>query len=214
MVQSIIDHLSTITRAFEILVIDDNSPDKTAIAVKQAFNKSKQVKVFIRKQRGLATAILFGLTKARGKYVAVMDTDYNHNPSVLISMYHYIKTYDLVIGSRYVAGGGMENKVRQLLSLVFNIYIRLLLNHNIHDNLSGFFMIKKALISRFKPEKIFYGFGDYFIRVIYYARGNKARIKEIPVYYRNRTYGISKSRFLKMFVTYSLTAVQLRFYPK
>src|SRR3990170_7923530 len=67
----------------EILVVDDNSPDNTAGVTQEKFGKDKSIKIYIRRERGLAAAILFGLKKATGRYVGVMDTDFNHDPKEL-----------------------------------------------------------------------------------------------------------------------------------
>ncbi len=210
LIYSILNYCKNIA-ALEIIVVDDNSPDGTADFVRQRFKKRINVKLVVRTEnRGLASAIKAGIKKATGNYIVVMDTDFNHDPKELLNMFTKIGAYQLVIGSRYVGGGGMENKLRQWLSYLFNIYLRIILGHGVHDNLSGYFMISRKDLFRLNVDKIFYGFGDYFMRLIFQAHQMNFTICEVPIYYKNRTYGYSKSHFLQMFISYTLSAVYLR----
>lgn len=196
----------------QIIVVDDNSPDKTFEVAKKAFSRNTNVHIYKRiQERGLATAILYGIKKSITKKVLVMDTDFNHDPKEILPMLELSQKHDLVIGSRYISSGGMENKVRQWLSYAFNIYLRMLLGHGVKDNLSGFFIMDRKKILNFPTDQIFYGFGDYFIRLIYTAYTKKMKITETPVFYKNRTYGVSKSQFIPMFIEYTKSALKLRF---
>lgn len=196
--------------AFEILVIDDNSPDKTAQIVNQKFGKQSRVKVYIRKKDpGLAKSVLFGIRKSKGNHLIVMDTDFNHNPADLPRLLKHKETFDLVVGSRYITGGGMENRLRYILSLLYNSAIQKILLLTTHDNLSGFFLIKKGCLVKLNLQNIFRGYGDYFIRFLKAAHRHKLQIKEIPVYYKNRVAGQSKSKFIPMFIDYSKTVINI-----
>lgn len=195
----------------EILVIDDNSPDQTALAVKKTFNKNANVSVIIRIITvGLASAVFTGIQRARGEFILIMDTDFNHDPAEIPEFWRNRSQKTMVIGSRYIPGGGMENKKRELLSNLFNQYLQILLGHNVHDNLSGFFLISRHMVRSLPAAEIFYGFGDYFIRLIYFAHKRNFTFKEIPVFYKNRTYGVSKSRFVHMFISYTYSAIKLK----
>lgn len=211
---NIIDLIITIKKYLkkinhEIIVVDDNSTDQTGYLTKKNFSKDRNVRIFIRKKRGLATAILYGFKKARGLNIAVMDTDFNHDPKELRLMFNQIKKADLVVGSRYVAGGGMQNPLRHYFSSIYNRLIRIILQLPIHDNLSGFFMIKREKLLKFIKEDIFRGYGDYFIRFINSANNKKLKIIEIPVYYKNRESGQSKSQLLRMVIDYSKTVFDI-----
>lgn len=198
----------------EIIVVDDNSPDQTAEIVRNEFRNDPSIQTFIRhKDQSLAKSIYFGITKAKGFYLLVMDTDFNHDPKEIPRFYHLVQQYDFVVGSRYMEGGGMENRRRYLLSNLFNIFLQIFLSHSIHDSLSGFFAVKTKLIKKGKLHKpeIYNGFGDYFIRLVFHAHQHQLTLIETPVFYANRLYGYSKSKFLKMFITYTRTAFELRF---
>lgn len=195
---------------YEILVIDDDSPDDTGRFVKKKFGKNKKIRLYIRKKdKGLSYAIRFGIEKAEGNLIIVMDTDFNHNPKDLPRLINATYNFDLVTGSRYIKGGGMENRMRYVLSYVYNMIIRFILRLETYDNLSGFFIIKKKVLIKFNFDQIFYGYGDYFIRLLHQAQKNKLAIHEIPVFYKNRISGLSKSRFFSMFIQYSKTVADL-----
>lgn len=197
----------------EIIVVDDDSPDGTGDSVKELSRDNPNIELFIRKgQRGLATAILYGIKKAEGEKILVMDTDFNHDPRIIPRMYSLSKDYDIVIGSRFIPGGGMEDKKRYLFSLLYNIFLGILLNSKVKDNLCGYFIVSREKLEGFKLEDIFYGYGEYFIRLIYHLQKEGCKLLEVPVFYKLRPYGQSKSRFLNMLCDYTVTAMRLRFF--
>ncbi|MCL4338741.1 glycosyltransferase [Patescibacteria group bacterium] len=195
---------------FEIWVVDDNSPDGTAENVKEKYKRDKRVHILVKKnERGLARAIRSGLEIASGKFIIVMDTDFNHNPKDLPLFLENKDKYDLIVGSRYIYGGGMDDRLRYFLSYLYNRVVRIILKLNTTDNLSGFFLINKQKLSLLNYDKIFFGYGDYFIRLLYNAHQFKFNIKEIPSYYKNRPRGLSKSQFLPMFIDYSKSVLKI-----
>lgn len=196
----------------EIIVVDDDSPDKTGLLAQKYFLKIPEVRVLIRKkERGLATAIRRGIEKAVGEVVVVMDTDFNHEPRLVPRLIEKCKNYDFVVGSRFIKGGGMANKTREKLSYLFNILIRIILGTPVHDNLSGFFAFKRKNLEELNFDKIFYGYGDYFIRLIYMAKLQGNKFAELPSFYNDREYGVSKSQFINMFKDYLSSTLSLRF---
>lgn len=196
----------------EIIVVDDDSPDKTGLLAQKYFSKIPNVRVIIRKKdKGLASAIRFGIEKAVGKIVVVMDTDFNHEPKVVTKLVEKCKNYDFVVGSRFIKGGGMSDKTRERLSYLFNVLIRVILSSPVHDNLSGFFAFRREKLEKLDFDKIFYGYGDYFIRLIYLAKLQNNTFSEAPSFYRKREYGVSKSQFINMFRDYLTSTLSLRF---
>ncbi len=129
LIEVIKKELSAKKISHEIIVVDDDSPDKTGLLVQKYFSKIPEVRAIIRKkERGLATAIKHGISKAVGEIVVVMDTDFNHDPKLLPRLISKCSSFDFVVGSRYIRGGGMANKNRQRLSYLFNILIRVILS--------------------------------------------------------------------------------------
>lgn len=196
----------------ELIIVDDDSPDKTGLLAQKYFLKVPEVRVLIRKkERGLATAIREGLEKAVGEVVVVMDTDFNHEPRLVPRLIEKCKNYDFVVGSRFIKGGGMANKHREKLSYLFNVLIRIILGSPVHDNLSGFFAFKRTNLEKLNFDKIFYGYGDYFIRLIYLAKLQGNKFAELPSFYKDREYGVSKSQFIDMFKEYFASTLSLKF---
>jgi dolichol-phosphate mannosyltransferase len=196
---------------YEVVVVDDNSPDGTATAVTENFANDSRVKLFVRtEERGLATAIRHGAERASGNILVFMDTDFNHDPAILPQMIDFLEYYDIIIGSRFVMAGGMEDKFRQFSSLIYNYGIRLLFGTPVHDNLSGFFSIYREKLFAMDLDQIYYGYGDYFIRLLMVAHTRNYKMLEIPVYYRLRAHGHSKTQFVSTFIQYSNALLALR----
>ncbi len=200
----------------EIIVVDDNSPDGTAQAARAMEGQTcSQVICLVRSdERGLATAIRYGIEHARGEYVVVMDTDFNHAPENVPDMLRLLDQYDVIIGSRFVKGGGMEDQGRNFASAGYNLFLRMILFLPTHDNLSGFFCMRREQLMRMNLKAIFSGYGEYFMRLLYMARKQGWRLHEVPVFYRLRQHGSSKSHFGSMLRDYTLCAVDLRIHEK
>lgn len=189
---------------FEILVVDDNSPDGTADAIREAFAQDQKVRLIVRTEdRGLAKSVRAGIELARGDIVVVMDTDFNHDPAVVPLLCHVAERADIVIGSRFIFGGGMVNPWRYYASYLYNIGMRLTLGTRIDDNLSGLFAASRARISELDFDKIFFGYGDYFFRLLLKSQERKFLHIEVPAMYGSRLSGTAKTKVGSIFVKYS-----------
>ena len=205
--------------SFEFIVVDDDSSDDTQNVVQKLIKKKWPIELIVRKNaRGLASAILAGIKQAKGDYVIIMDTDLTHRPEDLYRLLEPAQKEmaDLVVGSRYIPGGGMHvteaNNLQYWLSKWGNFIVnRLIFNFPVHESLSGFIVIKRHILPTLNLKQIFYGYGEYCIRLIYYCHEKGLKIKEVPVMYGFRQYGVSKSNLLKMIVNYLTTALKLRF---
>lgn len=195
----------------EILVVDDNSPDGTYRVASERFAGDAGVRTILRtKDRGFAKSIRHGIESATGDYVVVMDTDLTHDPAEIPCMLHVAAVYDIVSGSRFCAGGNMQDTKHYLASLLYNWFIRIILRTQVQDNLGGYWVMKRSELMALPFDEIFYGYGEYFFRLLHFAQKRGLRIVEIPTLYRARTYGSSKSNFLKMLFTYSRAALAVR----
>jgi dolichol-phosphate mannosyltransferase len=125
-------------------------------------------------------------------------------------MIKFLEHYDIIIGSRFVMAGGMQDRFRQFSSLIYNYAIRFLFGTPVHDNLSGFFSIYRDKLEALDLDQIYYGYGDYFIRLLMVAHKRGYNMLEIPVYYRLRRHGHSKTQFLSTFIQYSQALLALR----
>jgi len=197
-------------RGYEILVVDDNSPDGTSELVKAAFENVDSTRVIQREERGFATAVLRGLKEATGDILIVMDADFNHNPRDIPLLVRYLHDFDIVVGSRFVPGGGMESKGRYALTFSLNALIGMVLGTPLLDRSSGFFSIKKKNLGRFDFDKIFYGYGDYFLRFLHYADKMNLRILEIPTFYPQRASGKSKTQVIPVVGRFLVSMLKLK----
>jgi dolichol-phosphate mannosyltransferase len=201
----------SISRRYEILVMDDDSTDDTVPEIESNFGNDPRVKVTVRtRDRGLANSIYDGIMKAQGEFVLVMDSDFNHDPAVTSKMVRFTEDYDIVSGSRFTTGGGMQSAFRQWGSFMFNLCVRILLVLPTQDNLAGFYCIRKRKLLELDLEEIFRNYGDYFFRLLYRAHERNFRILEIPVWYRDRDYGVSKTPFVRTLLLYTREALRLR----
>jgi len=195
---------------FEIVLVDDNSADQTTKIAESL--RYSHIRVFCRSTpEGLASAVLFGISKAKGEIIVGMDADFNHPPELLPRLIDSLRQVDLVIASRFVRGGGMENKIRYYLTFLFNWLLKRFFNFPTMDNMSGYYAIKRAKLEELPLRGIYQGYGEYHLRLVWEARKQGLTIAEIPVYYPERKYGQSKSRLGKMFLVYLLTAIKLRY---
>jgi dolichol-phosphate mannosyltransferase len=97
----------------------------------------------------------------------------------------------------------MEDRQRYYNSLFYNLFVRMMLRLQVQDNLSGFFAIHRQKLLALDLDEIFRGYGEYFIRLLFIARGRGYRMLEVPVFYVLRRHGQSKSRFIAMLRDYT-----------
>ena len=197
---------------YEVIVVDDNSPDGTYDSVLENFKDDRRIVPLIRtSERGLASAILHGIRLASGDTIVIMDTDFNHPPKLIPLLIKILDNFDIAIGSRYVTGGGMEtSQFRFTGSKMFNKLIQYTLGVKTTDNLSGFFAFNKSILEGINLESIFYGYGDYFIRFLYVMKKRNKRFLDIPVIYQDRQGGLSKTDLKKELIRYTTSLLRIR----
>ena len=195
----------------EIIIVDDSSPDNTYSLVKKKFKTKKFIKTFLRKKEfSLGKAIGYGIKKSKGRLIIVMDTDLTHNPNLIPKLISQSKNYDFVSGSRFVKGGSMYSLFHYTCSLIFNFYLKTLLNSKLNDNLGGYFCVKRKAVMKVNFKKIFYGYGEYYFRLLFFLNKNKISMIEIPSSYNKRNSGESKSNFFVLLFTYFIHAIILK----
>lgn len=179
----------------EIVVVDDNSPDKTAEEVRKIAKKNKRIHLLLRttdKGRGYAgrDGFLYCL-KHKADIVIEMDADLSHNPKYIPEMLKHIKNYDVVIGSRFVSGASDSERswFRRTITYLANYYIRVLLGVAVHDCNSGYRCFRSTALKSIKPELLFSKDADTVQEVLYKLILTKQSIKEIPIAYEERKYG-------------------------
>lgn len=138
-----------------------------------------------------------------------MDSDFNHDPRYLRAMAEAAGECDCVSGSRFIAGGGMDNKARYFLSLMFCRFVRFMTGGRLTDYLFGYYCVKRAALNKCNFDFIFYGFGDYFMRLLACLERQKAVIKEVPAKYGARRGGKSSNKLWLSFFGYTLETLKL-----
>ena len=125
-----------------------------------------------------------------------MDADLTHDPKLIKSFINLIPEFDIISRSRFCSGGDMQDRAHYFCSFAFNILLRIILTSQIQDNLGGYFAIKRKVLKALPLEKIFFGYGDYFFRLLFFAQKKRKNILEIPAVYQARKKGVSKSNFI------------------
>ena len=180
----------------EILIVDDDSPDLTwHIVDKLKHTKSMLTSLRRTNERGLTTALNFGIEHARGSILVWMDADFSHPPSLIPTLLEPVLegTADATIASRYICGGADErdgsSPLQKLLSHTLSFLSRKLLKTTIYDVSSGFIAVQRAML----PFPLHGYYGEYFLDLIIRLEKSNARIKEVPYVCRDRRTGISKT---------------------
>ncbi|MBI4132357.1 MAG: polyprenol monophosphomannose synthase [Candidatus Sungbacteria bacterium] len=182
-----------------ILVVDDSSPDGTGAIVRRLAQGEPRVSLLTRPGKlGLGTAYQQAfrrvLDEGGDDCVITMDADFSHAPRYVPELIRSAERYDLVVGSRYIRGGRIENWElwRRALSWGGNLYVRIITGSPIHDCTAGFSAMRSDFLRRVPFERIrASGYAWWFtLRMMFYRRG--ARIVEIPITFTDRRLGTSK----------------------
>jgi dolichol-phosphate mannosyltransferase len=180
--------------AWEIIFVDDDSPDATAERVRELAQRDARVRLVQRiGRRGLSSACIEGMLATTAPFVAVMDGDLQHDETLLPQMLETLKhEFDIVIGSRYVAGGGVGawNARRQWMSRLATRIGQRLIRAELHDPMSGFFMVRASVIHTCVHRLS--GVGFKILLDIFSAAPTPLRFQELPFTFRQRQTGASK----------------------
>lgn len=199
-IKNIIEAVMKLPEEFDVLVVDDDSPDGTATAV-TAMSEQFPQRIFLEKRKeksGLGTAYVHGFKWALANgydYIFEMDADFSHNPEDLSRLYQTcLEGADMAIGSRYVKGVNVVNWPlnRVLLSYFASIYVRVITGMKIHDTTAGFIGYKRNVLESIPLGEIkFVGYA-FQIEMKYRAFCKGFQIREIPIIFTDRIHGESK----------------------
>ena len=200
-IEAIIKAVFSQSTAIHILVVDDNSPDLTALKVKELQNVFPD-KLFleVRKEKsGLGTAYLHGFKwclKKGYNYIFEMDADFSHDPKDVIKLYNacHKEGADMAIGSRYATGVNVVNwpMSRVLMSYLASKYVRLITGMKIHDTTAGYVCYKRHVLKAIDLDAVkFIGYA-FQIEMKFKVYLKKFKIVEVPVIFTDRTRGESK----------------------
>ncbi|HCC69776.1 MAG TPA: dolichyl-phosphate beta-D-mannosyltransferase [Bacteroidales bacterium] len=198
-IEKIVDSISSLEVDFDILVIDDSSPDGTGDIVKKIQKNRQNLNLISRESKlGLGTAYITGFKWAieRGyDMIYEMDADFSHNPDDLVRLYNTcINGADLVIGSRYISGVNVVNWPlgRVLMSYMASIYVRMVTGLRIKDTTAGFKAYKREVLEAIGLDNIRSRGYAFQIEMKFTTWKLGFRIKEIPIIFTERQEGTSK----------------------
>jgi dolichol-phosphate mannosyltransferase len=198
LVRRVLPLLASVTRRYRVLIVDDSSPDGTGAIADRLAAELGSVEVLHRTEKdGLGRAYAAGFERALAggaELVIQMDADFSHDPVHLPALIEAAEDADLVIGSRYVSGGRVTEwgALRRLLSRGGSWYARTVLGVPVRDLTGGFKCFRRDLLERISLAGFqTAGFG-FQVEVTYRAARAGARVREVPILFRNRRIGTSK----------------------
>jgi len=200
LVQMVAELMTLELDGLEILIIDDDSPDGTGeIAEELAAQYTDKLQVIHRQGKmGLGTAYITGFRHALedgADYIIQMDADFSHSPSYLPLFLDKIRECDVVIGSRYVPGGGVDERWspwRRFLSWGGNFYARVITGLPLHDTTGGFRCFRRQALLDLDLGRIRSEGYAFQIEMAYACHEKGLRLCEIPIYFEDRSMGQSK----------------------
>jgi dolichol-phosphate mannosyltransferase len=197
-ITTLIDQILAYPR-FQVLVVDDNSPDGTARLVEQHPDFQKRLTLLSRPgKQGLGTAYIAGFRQALANgahFIFEMDADFSHNPAYLPNLLAATESgNDLTIGSRYVPGGGTQDwgAVRQVISRGGNLYARLILSLPVMDATGGYRCYRRAVLETLDLDGIHSNGYSFQIEMAYRTLQAGFRVGEVPIMFPDRRVGNSK----------------------
>lgn len=200
-IQKLLPQLMALKESFDVLVVDDSSPDQTAEFVKTFAASEPRVNLLVRKiKNGLGQAYIAGFKWGIAKNfdaLIEMDADFSHRPQDLVKILNEIESQDVVIGSRYVPGGQTINwgVLRKLISRGGSLYSRMILGFPVRDWTGGFNAWRTEVLQKIGLDTIQSNGYSFQIELKYKAQKNAYQVKEIPIVFEDRQVGQSKMSF-------------------
>lgn len=211
-IEAIFESLKDIN--LEIVVVDDNSLDGTKEIIDDYINRDLPIRLFIREnERGLTSAIQYGIDRCQGEYVAWMDCDMSQHPREILALIGAARTgVNVVVASRFIEGGGDTRffskhflyKFQAYLSWIINRFASLVFFSSFQDWTSGYILVKRSVLNEARLRG---DYGEYFIELIHRFLRDGHEVLELPYVYTPREFGESKTAvsifgFLKRGVKY------------
>ena len=200
-IQKMLDTVMALPDGFDVLVIDDGSPDGTADLVREKMALyPERIHLECRKGKlGLGTAYIHGFKWALARhyeYVIEMDADFSHNPDDLTRLYHECKDRgaDVCVGSRYITGVNVVNwpMGRVLMSYFASAYVRFVTRMPLRDSTAGFVCYRRRVLETIPLDQIEFKGYAFQIEMKFKAFKRKFKVVEVPIIFINRQLGTSK----------------------
>lgn len=198
-IQSLIPEIFRLQPDIHILVIDDNSPDRTAVVVRELMASYSNLSLLSRPEKqGLGEAYKDALARLQHdtdvRFIFTMDADGSHDPQMLASFIRELAEHDLVIGSRYVKGGGVGewSGWRRALSAGGNWYARVLTGLEIQDLTAGFLGFRRPMLEAINWSQLSAAGYAFLMEFKFFILTMGGRVKEVPITFHQRRGGESK----------------------
>uniref|UniRef100_A0AC35TS34 Dolichol-phosphate mannosyltransferase subunit 1 n=1 Tax=Rhabditophanes sp. KR3021 TaxID=114890 RepID=A0AC35TS34_9BILA len=191
-------YMTAANLSFEVIIIDDASPDGTLEVAKKLQKEYGENQIILKPRTGklgLGTAYIHGIQFARGKFVVIMDADMSHHPKFIPTMVkkQKVKDADIVTGTRYAGGGGVAgwDFKRKFISKSANFLAQFLLHPGVSDLTGSFRLYKKEVLARLISESVSKGY-VFQMEMVFRAKKLGYLIEEVPISFVDRFYGESK----------------------
>ncbi|MCL4529558.1 MAG: polyprenol monophosphomannose synthase [Chloroflexi bacterium] len=198
----LVSALFTLPFDLHLLIVDDNSPDGTGRIADELAKGDQRVRVLHRAGKlGLRSAYLEGfrfVLDDGADAVLQMDADFSHDPAKISVMTKLLRSYDIVLGSRYIKGGSVDEQWplwRRQLSAFGNFYARTILGLPLHDVTTGFRLWRRATLLGMPFNRIHSNGYIFLVEMAYLAHCLEYKIGEVPIYFADRRWGKSKMSF-------------------
>ena len=205
-IRNLLNSINKLDLELDILIIDDNSPDKTFEIIKQYALEKNNIKLIVRnKKEGLDTAhkIAFKYSIENNyEYLITLDADLSHDPNEIPIFIKELNNNDFVIGSRYVKGGDSNMKgIRLLLSYFGNRFIKFIFNINCNEFTASYRGFNLRRFKNFNLDNVTSKGYSFFMETIYLIHKEGITIREIPIFFKDRSKGKSKIPKIELFRT-------------
>jgi dolichol-phosphate mannosyltransferase len=197
---------------YEIIVVDDNSPDGTAEAVREVARKTNTKLISRKSKTGIGSAYKKGIESSSGSIVITMDADLSHNPEMIPQMVEELsRGNDIVLGSRYIEGGEIErwSIYRKFMSRSANKVAKLVLGLHANDLTTGFRAYRRDALDKLRFAEFTSNGYSILMEIVFKAERAHLNIKEVPITFHDRRGGSSKLGLWEQ-LKYLLTVLRLR----
>ncbi len=181
-----------------VVIVDDNSPDGTADIVRSLGDRGGRIDLIVRTdERGRGSAGIVGFRRALAlgaRYIGEMDADFSHDPKYIKDFLRMIESYDIVIGSRGVSGGGEVNRsiTRRIITVFASVYIRLLLGLRVKDPTSGYRLFRREVVETFDWDAMISTGPSIVQEMLVQALVRGRSVVEFPILFSERRAGSAK----------------------
>ncbi len=197
-IERLVSEIRALPLDARVIVVDDNSPDGTGKLVDALSARDACVHAVHRPAKlGLGTAHIAGIRRAFAldcDPIITMDADFSHNPRYIPNLLAGLEKFDVVIGSRYVRGGGMEGRDTKLrvVSWGANLFARTMLNLKAHDCTAGFRAYRRPVLESIDLDRVFSNGYSFLIEMLFLCQAGGWCVGEVPITYEDRRAGTSK----------------------